>query len=211
MDDRRSVFRRLAFQRAIRTIGWHQRLLAAGLAAAAVALAIHAASPPRPDTVDVTVAGHDLAGGSTIHASDLSTIQVPPGALPDGLLNAEQITGHILAGPVHAGEPITDVRLLGSNLLAGWGKRIVATPVRLADSDAAAYLRQGYRINLLATSVDGIQPTVVVAADVPVLAVLPGQTSTTDGALLMVATSAEQAADLASAAVTSRLTYTLHE
>lgn len=199
-----------ALQRLLRTVGWHRRLLAAGLAAGAVALAIEAASPGPPATVPVTVAARDLAGGATLTADVLTTARLPPGAVPAGLVGAADATGGVLAGPVRAGEPITDRRLLGPALLAGWGSDVVAAPVRVADAEAARYLRQGDRIDLLATSVDGAAATSVVASGVPVLALPPdGKGVSADGALLMVAATAAQAADLAAAAVTSRLSFTL--
>jgi len=85
----------------------------------------------------------------------------------------------VLAGPVRRGEPLTDVRLVGPSLLASV-PGAVAVPVRLADSGAAALLRQGDRIDVLAspgsTAPGAPQPAGVarvVAANVLVLAV-PG-------------------------------------
>ncbi|RIQ22326.1 RcpC/CpaB family pilus assembly protein, partial [Jiangella rhizosphaerae] len=109
-----------------------------------------------------------------------------------------------------AGEPITDRRLLGPGLLDGWGADVVAAPVRVADTGAAGYLRPGDRIDLLATALDGAAHTDVVAADVPVLAVpAAGEATLAEGALLLVAATPDQAAGLAAAAVTSRLSFTI--
>lgn len=205
MDDKR-----LALHRLISSVGWHRRLLAGGLAAAAVALAIEAATPAGPQTVEVAVAAHDLDGGATLAADDLTTAPLPPDVLPSGLVDDDDAVGSVLAGPVRAGEPITDRRLLGPELLAGWGSGLVAAPVRVADAGAAAYLRPGDRIDLLATAVDGVGSATVVAAGVPVLALSADEDAAlADGTLLMVAATSAQAAELAAAAVASRLSFTL--
>ncbi|PSL04595.1 Flp pilus assembly protein CpaB [Haloactinopolyspora alba] len=204
MNDVRALAHRLAG-----TASWHRRLLAGGLAAAAVALAVEAASPPAPDQEKVTVAERDLAGGTTITADDLTTASMPPDAVPGGVLGDDAV-GRVLAGPVRAGEAITDRRVLGPGLLRGWGSGLVATPIRLADPGAAAYLRHGDRIDVLGTALNGAGRTDVVASGVPVLARATGDDDTAaTGALLMVAATPGQAADLAAAAVSSRLSFTL--
>jgi Flp pilus assembly protein CpaB len=77
--------------------------------------------------------------------------------------------GRTLAAPVRAGEPVTDVRLVGPSILAGYPGR-VALPVRIADSDAVALLRPGDHVGLLAA--DPRRGTAAaVAVDVPVLSI----------------------------------------
>ncbi|WP_116951644.1 SAF domain-containing protein [Jiangella endophytica] len=205
MDDPRSALQRLS-----RAAGWHRRLLAAGLAAAAVAFAIQAASPAAPPTVDVVVAARDLPGGAVLADGDLAVAALPPDAVPDEVVARAEAAGALLAAPVRAGEPITDRRLLGPGLLDGWGADVVAAPVRVADAGAAGYLRPGDHIDLLATALDGAARTDVVAADVPVLTVPPaGDAVLAEGALVLVAATPAEAADLAAAAVTSRLSFTV--
>lgn len=205
MNDLRS-----ALQRLLRAAGWHRRLLAAGLAAAAVAFAIQAASPDPPPTVDVVVAARDLPGGVVIDGDDLTFVALPPDAVPSGAMARSGAVGALLAAPVRAGEPITDRRLLGPGLLEGWGDDVVATPVRVADAGAVDQLRPGDRIDLLATALDGAARTDVVAADVPVLTVpAAGDGGLAEGALVLVAATPDQAAGLATAAVTSRLSFTV--
>lgn len=201
MDDLRTRVHRL-----VRTASWHRRLLAGGLAAGAVALAIEAASPPAPEYVEVTVAAEDLPGGTTLSDDHLATARLPPDALPDEML--EDAAGRVLAGPVRAREPLTDRRVLGPDLVSGWGSGLVAAPVRLADAGAARYVRHGERIDVLGTTIDGAGRTGIIAADVPVLTRAPDDDGA-EGALIMVAATPEQAAELASAAVTSRLSFTL--
>ena len=204
MDDWRAQFTRW-----VRTIAWHRRLVAAALAAGAVALAVDAASPAPPETREVVVAARDLPGGTTLGEADLSTAQLSPGVVPDGATAIEDANGRVLAAPMRAGEPLTDVRLVGQALLDGWGPDVVASPVRVADAGAVGLLRPGDRIDLLATSADGTGATQVVAPGVPVLTLMAGGDVLVEGALLVVAATPDQAAALAGAAVTSRLSFTV--
>lgn len=201
---------RAALSRIGQALAWRRRLLAAGLAAAAVLFTVEAASPPAPDTRAVVVAATDLAGGTTLSGDDVEPAALPPEAVPDGALDASATAGAVLAGPVRAGEVLTDARIVGESLLAGWGAGTVASPVRVADAGAAALLRPGDHIDLLATPTDGTTGTEVVAAAVPVLTITASSDDVlAEGALIVVGTSSEQAAELARAAVTSHLSFTL--
>jgi Flp pilus assembly protein CpaB len=190
-----------------RTIGWHRRLLAAGLAAGAVA-----AEPEPGPTVPVVTAARDLPGGSTIVSDDVRTSDVPPALVPvAALASIDAAVGRVLAGPVRAGEPLTDVRLVGPDLLATWGNDLVATPVRIADPGVIGLVRPGDVLDLIAAPTSGTGETTVVASSVPVL-VVPEQSDQgvlADGALLVIAATDTQAASLAQAAVTSRLSIAL--
>jgi hypothetical protein len=151
------------------------------------------------------------------------------------------VVGRALAGPIRSGEPITDVRLDGDRLAAGTagtplappGDGLVAMPVRFADVQAAALLRAGEHVDVLAatpparvsaatpSSGSSAAPTMaaVVASDVAVIsapvvqaggeAALDPVTSaglaTSDGALVVLATTREQARALAEAELTARL------
>jgi pilus assembly protein CpaB len=208
-----------------------RRLLAAGLLAGSAACAISAVSPAPPPRALVAAAAHDLAGGTTITAGDLRMVKVPPESLPAGAITDEaQLTGRLLAVPVRAGETITDVRLVGPTLLAGYGDRLVAAPVRIADAGSAALLRPGDVIDVLAADgADGAggadggatggsvaSEARLVASDVRVVAIPRDHESAlsgggfTEGALVVLATTSQTAARLASAAVTARLSLTIN-
>lgn len=194
----------------MRMLTWHRRLLAAGLAAAAVAFAIEAASPGPPPRVKVPVAARDLDGGISLTAADLTTAAYAPGTAPEGLVDTADAIGRVLAGPLRAGEPLTDRRLVGPELLNGWGEDLVAAPVRVADAGATTLIRPGDRITLLAASLDGMTATRVVAADVPVLTVSTSDDDgLAEGALLVVGATEAEAAELAQAAVVARLSFTV--
>ena len=202
-----------------RAIGRRRRLLSAGLMAGSMAFAISALAPAAPPTVTVLAAAHDLEGGAAVEASDLRAVTLPAGAVPDGVASdAARLLGRVLAAPVRAGEPITDVRLIGASLLAGSGHRMVAAPVRMADAESARLLRPGDAIDVLATELTaetGASGARLVAAGVRVVVVPDagesslGGTGFGEGALVVLATTSETAARLASAAVTSRLSLTI--
>ena len=143
-----------------------RRLLAALLTAVAVASGIHAAAAPPPARVGVVVAAHDLAAGTVIGADDLTEARFAPGTTPSGLEPSP--AGRILAAPLRAGEPVTDVRLVGRTLAASY-PGLTAVPVRLPDAGMAGLLRVGDRIDLVAADPQGSGASVV-AAGVPVLA-----------------------------------------
>lgn len=185
-----------------------RRLIAAGLAGIAVAAGIHAVAGPAPATVPVRVATRDLPAGAELTAADLETVRFAPGSEPAGL--ADDPEGQVLAAPLRAGEPVTDVRLVGPALTTGQ-PGLVAVPVRLPDPGMVALLDVGDRIDLVATDPqDG--GAAVVAADVPVLAIpavddAAGATGLT-GRLVVVGAGAGQVEPLAEAAVRSFVTYT---
>jgi Flp pilus assembly protein CpaB len=163
-----------------------RRLLAALCSAGAVAAGLHAVAAPPPATVAVLTAAHDLPAGTVLHADDLGSVAFAAGSVPDGL--AGDAVGRTLASPVRAGEPITDVRLVGAGL-ADAHPELTAMPIRLPDPGGVALLDPGDRIDLLATDPQA-GGSRVVATGALVLAV-PSTSSTVDpaspgGALVVV-------------------------
>jgi Flp pilus assembly protein CpaB len=143
-----------------------RRLLAALLTAVAVAAGLHVAAAPPPAEVPVTVAARDLPSGAVLTDADLRTVGFAPGSVPAGAV--AEAGGRMLAGPLRAGEPVTDVRLVGPALTEGY-PGLAAVPVRLPDAGVAGLLTVGDRIDLVAADPEGAAAAVV-AADVPVLA-----------------------------------------
>lgn len=180
---------RRRLRRLRRAVLRHRRPLAAVLAGLAVATALQASAAPAPPSVRVLVAAHDLAPGTTLAATDLTTGAFRPGSVPQGTVGLQDAVGRRVVGPVRAGEPLTDVRLLDDALLARY-PGTAAVPVRLGDADAAALLRVGDRITLLAADPQASGPAVAVAENAPVLA-LPrargDQPELTGGALVVLA------------------------
>lgn len=208
-----------------RAAQWHRRLLSAGLLAGAVALAMQAAAPPPPPTVGVLIAARDLAPGQRLSDDHLTIARRPAPTLPTGALRTVAAArGATVVSAVRRGEVLTDVRLLGPRAVSRLGTGLVAAPVRLADAQAAALLRPGDVVDLLAAgavgAVDGavVSDARLVASAVRVVTVpstgarrfgsaLGGTLG--DGALIVVATTATTAARLAGAAVTDRISLVL--
>jgi pilus assembly protein CpaB len=210
-----SSTRGLSRRKLQRTVSRYRRQLAGILAAAAVTSGLAAVSPAPASSRAVVVAAHDLAAGQVLAAGDVSLVNLPVAARPEGALgDVAGVAGRSVAGPVRRGEPITDVRLVGAGLLRG-SKGLVAAPVRLVDAAAVALVRPGDLVDILAAA--GIDPAGVPASEVGparlvagqarVLAVpgRPDSASSDDGALLLVAVTPQTARDLAAAAAGERL------
>ncbi|MEV7806033.1 SAF domain-containing protein [Microbispora sp. NPDC088329] len=203
----------------------------AGLAVACVLLAVRA-----PGGVEVLAAARDLPGGR-LAASDVVVVRLPPDAVPAGVYApGTPVSGRVLTGPLRRGEPLTDARLLGPGLfrqaLEGQGPGgqmaspratgdqatetgtgmetgmgMVATPVRIADPDAARLLSPGDVIDVMAAFAEGPFQARTVAEEVRVIARPPSRTD--GGALLVLATTPGQAAQLAQAQAQGRLSVTI--
>jgi Flp pilus assembly protein CpaB len=207
----------------------HRRVVAAGCVAVAVALGLSDLTPPKPAVVRVVAAARDLATGTVLTPDDVRWVSLPAAVKPAGALTAmSDVVGHAAAGPIRGGEAITDVRLDGGASagdvadapLAPPGDGLVATPVRLADVQAAGLLRVGERVDVLAaipqpgtTTATSAASAAVVAEDVRVVATptTPDGGSAAldstagDGALVVLATTPDQARSLAQAELTARL------
>ncbi|MCB0894014.1 MAG: pilus assembly protein CpaB [Nocardioides sp.] len=189
-----------------------RRLLAAVLAAVAVAAGLQAATAAPPATVPVLVAARDLPSGTVLGASDVRTVGFAPGSVPAGAVGHPD--GRTLAAPLRAGEPLTDVRLVGPALTDGY-PGLVAVPVRLPDSGVAGLLAVGDRVDLVSADPQHAGAEVVAAA-VPVLALpvdedgAPGVTGTgLGGRLIVVGAEPGDVARIADASVRTFLTVTL--
>lgn len=187
-----------------RALDRHRALVAGGLVAGAVALGLGIVAPQDAPVARVVAAARDLPAGAEVGPGDLTTVALPRAVVPAGALrSAAEVTGRVLAGPVRAGEALTDVRLLGAGLVPGADR--VAVPVRVAEPALPLLVAAGDRVDVLATPVDAPAAAArAVLTDVTVLAV-PGVTESADGALIVVAAAPGAAAELAAAAVSSRL------
>jgi pilus assembly protein CpaB len=189
-----------------------RRAAAALLALVALVLAARPDPPSSaarpPDDVAVVVAATDLPPGRVLTGSDLAVARLPPDFLPAGIAaEPSELVDRVLASPVRAGEPVTDVRLVGAGLTALLPDGQVAAPVRLADLAVAALVRTGDRVDVLATAPEA-GTAEVVAASALVLAVPRGEQDAADG-LLLLAVDGDTAARLAAAATSATLTLSL--
>lgn len=188
---------------------WTRRIAATLLICLAAALAFH--PPPATGTVPVLVAARDLPPGHVLARADVVQRAMPSGLVPGGALrdvaNAE---GRTLSGGSRAGEPVTDVRLASPALtrLTTADDTHAAVPIRLADPAVADLLYPGRRVDVI-TADSGSGRPVVLAERVPVLATGPVEDRHGKGRLLIVGLPQQQAATVASAALTQSVTITL--
>ncbi len=140
---------------------------------------------------------------------DLRTIEVPPDRAAAGVLtDTDDAVGAILAAPLRAGEPVTDVRLVGPGLVDS-APGSVALPVRVSDAAQVGLLEVGDEIDLLATDPES-RTTATVAAGVLVLAVPDVERDAPDaitGRLIVVGIPDSIVAEVTGAAVMSFVTY----
>lgn len=122
------------------------------LLAVATGLAVDAVAAGPPPGVTLMVAARDLPTGHAVTEADLTRVVVPPSAVPDGALDAGDLTGDgvVLASPVRRGEPLTDARLTGPGLLAAAPPGSVAVPVRVVEAAALRLVRPGDEVTVLA-------------------------------------------------------------
>jgi Flp pilus assembly protein CpaB len=199
------------FRRLRRFVLARRRMLAAVLAALAVATALQVNAAPPPPWTTVLTAARDLPPGTRVAAADLVPAAFAPASVPDGVLTLGEAVGRTTVGPVRAGEPLTDVRLLGESLLDGYPGSVLA-PVRIGDAASVDLLRAGDRVTVLAADPQGDTGAVPVADAVPVVAVPPRRRSDpglVSGALVLLAVDPTTARELAGAGATSFLSVVL--
>lgn len=195
-------------RRVTRAVRRHRRPLGALLAVAAVLAGVQAAATPPTPTVDVLVAAADLPPGTVLTSRHLAHAAFLPAAVPAGTLVPGRALGRRTLGPVRAGEPLTDARVLDAGLLMRY-PGTAAVPVRLGDAGAARLLRVGQLVTVLAADPQTGGPAVTVAERVPVLALPRGDTEVVGsgaGALVVLALDPVTARDVAGAATGSYLT-----
>jgi Flp pilus assembly protein CpaB len=105
------------------------------------------------------------------------------------------------------GEPLTDARLLHSYRLP---PGMAATPVRISDPEAARLISPGSVIDVLAAWEDSHLARTI-AEDVTVITIPKPSTAAaeTHGRLIVLATTPSQAAELAAAQASARLSITI--
>lgn len=216
---------------AVRGPGWARvallRRVGAGLLAAlAVVLAL--APDPAVDEAPVLVTVRDLAPGSAIRAEDVAVRSWPAALAPAGTLRAlPDAAGRVVAGAVRAGEPLTDLRLVGAELTTrAGGPDAAAVPLRPADPAVAALLAPGTVVDVVTLGpgdgargpgTEGTDGTGdgarVIAGKATVLAVLPAQAQgagrSGTGPLVLVALPRDEATTVAAASLAGEIAVTL--
>lgn len=115
-----------------------------------VTLFLPASARGEPSTATV-VSARDLAAGALLRAEDLKLVEIPDDVRPQGATTqAASVEGRMLVGAARAGEPLTDVRLVGAAIPGSGDPENSTVPVRLADAGVAELLRPGQRVDVVA-------------------------------------------------------------
>ncbi|EOM77626.1 flagellar biosynthesis protein FlgA [Rhodococcus rhodnii] len=188
-----------------------RRVAAGVLAALALVLALQ--GDRDGETATVVVAARDLAPGTVVGAEDVTAAQRVESMLPAGaVVGIGDVEGRTLAGPVRAGEILTDVRVVSPRLAqaaTGDGAARVV-PVRLADAGVVDLLREGDRVDVLSTTGDDERSAEVVASNaVVVLVDQGGESSDRRDRMVMLALPGDAAERVAVASLTEALAVTL--
>ncbi|SNS45477.1 SAF domain-containing protein [Rhodococcoides kyotonense] len=189
-----------------------RRITAGGLALVAVVLFVKDASPT--DRVGVVVAARDLTPGTPLTDADVVVADFEPASVPSGALtDIADATAHTVAGPIRAGEPLTDVRLLGSRLAAAaldsTDARIV--PIRLTDVGVTDLLREGDTVDVLTVGGPDDQAARILASRSIVVLVSPKDARDRGSdRVVLVAMPPDDATTVAAASLVSSLTVTFH-
>jgi len=190
-----------------------RRVAAALLVGLAVVLALTPGEGESTGDV-VVVAARDLAPGTVLAPSEVTLRELPAAVTPDGATRfPDAVLGRTLAAPVRRGEPLTDVRLTGSELAraASTNTGAVSVPLRLADPGVAALLHIGAAVDVVTAGERQDEP-VVLARGARVVAVLEtdNRTEARDGRLVLVALDPAAAIRVAAASIAQQLTVTVH-
>jgi pilus assembly protein CpaB len=194
-----------------------RRLVAIGLVVLAGAFALRPAGAREADDVGVVVAARDLSPGTSLSEHDVSIRSLPAAVVPsDALTSRETAVGRVVASAVRAGEPLTDVRLVGpaDTALTTGDPNSATVPVRLADPDVADLLRPGIRVDVVTLDPDH-QDNPVLAENATVVTTRDTQAHDTAGVqgqtgrLVLVALPRQSATQLAAASLRQPVTVTL--
>jgi len=190
-----------------------RRAIAAVLVVLAVVLALIPGRASSADE-DVVVAARDLAAGTVLGASQVTLRGLPEQEIPDGAARVPAaVLNRTLAAPVRRGEPLTNVRLTGSDLTRAisTNQDTVTVPLRLADPGVAALLRPGATVDVVTVGERQDEP-VVLARAARVLAVLEAgaRGGEHDGRLVLVALDPVAATRVAAASISQTLTVTVY-
>jgi Flp pilus assembly protein CpaB len=180
-------------------------------------MAVHPPPASGEATTPTVVSARDLAAGSTLHPPDLRVLSVPDTVRPAGALTApEAAAGHVLTGAARAGEPITDVRLVGPDGVPPrdqGGPGTATVPIRLADPGIAELLHAGLRVDVVTLDAPehGHRLLAALATVLTVTTPAPagGRGTSSAGPLVLISVPAEIATEVAAAALAHPVTVTL--
>lgn len=187
---------------------WYRRPLAAALLTLAALSALGTADDAHRGRA-VLIAARDLDSGHVVTAADVRSAELPVDAAPvTALPTPGDVVGRVVALPVRAGEVMTDVRVVGRPLLDALsvesGREQVAVTVPVSDPATLTVTRAGDVVDVLASGEGGTGGAV--ASGVRVLALVASADRTASDGAVVLAVARSDAAALARAVATSRLT-----
>jgi pilus assembly protein CpaB len=185
-----------------------RRLTAVALVLLAAALALRPPTHDATETVPILVAARDLPPGVTLRGSDVEVSRLAPSLRPAAALTSPgQATGRVLASATTAGEPLTDVRLVGpeNSRLATGDPSAAAVPFRLADPAVAGMLTPGARVDVVTVAPSSADP-VLLATNATVLTI---RRADAESSLVVIALPQEEATRVAAAALDQPVAVTL--
>ncbi len=193
-----------------RTLRRQRRWTVALCAALAVFSVTQALAPPDPPTTSVVVASRDLPAGQVLGPDDVRVVRLPRDLAPKGVAaSAEVLVSRTLASPVRKGEPISDRRVVGEALVAGYAAGLVASPVRIDDAEVVSLLRVGDHIDVYAAVSDDVDDARRVVTDAAVVTLPQVAEDARDGALVVLAVTPGDAASLAQGSAAGPLSISL--
>jgi pilus assembly protein CpaB len=194
----------------------NRRTIAALFFCAAAGVAVQALLPAGQALRTVVVATSDLAAGTVLEPSHVSTAQLPADALPaEAVENPGTLPGQQLATPLRSGDVVAGNFLVGPGLLTGAPAGTVAVPLRPADPSTVQLLAPGRRVDVVLSTGNGYETaakSTVLARALPVLWTSSAEDSGTwpgsgsrQGGLVVVAAAPDEAASLAGASSTGKV------
>lgn len=166
--------------------------------------------PPEPPSVPIAVAARDLVPGRPLTTHDVRTVRAEPALVPDGAYALADVPfGRLIAGPARRGEPLTDLSVVGPELVdvMPTGQVLVTVTVRPLP---AHLVRAGDVVRVVATDPRRAASGTVVAPAATVV-VPPGdadpeaQTGVGSGSTLVVSVPEPEALALSAASTTQVL------
>jgi pilus assembly protein CpaB len=181
----------------------HRGLVVAALLAAAALGALAVLRPPTPPSVEVAVAGRDLASGRPLAPADVAVVRLHPAVVPAGTYGLAEVPhDRLLAGAVRRGEPLTDAAFVGpgaADVLPS-GDVLAAVAVR---APVTQLVRVGDVVQLVVSDPRAAAPATVVAESATVVAVPDSAETSVAGAHTLVVAVPQSAAPAFSAAAST--------
>lgn len=166
--------------------------------------------PEPPMTVSVISSARELPAGTVLTATDLTSVRIPPQAVPDSAVtDADTVLGRTLAAAHPRGSVLTAASTLGAGMSRASPDEVLV-PFRVQDTMVVSLLRVGDLISVVGTTPEGTLQQVadrVRVAGLPNAPVQGGLVSTGGdvGAVIVVSTDRQSAQRLAAAASWLRL------